>query len=342
MHLNDDPTSVGVRPAQPADAGHQGWFAAAAPGVGIPTVLQWAFMNSVTAELVNVIQAAGETLDKANDAQLLAAIQVIAAAAGASGTVAPTTTIGPTPGNPTTRISFSAGPQLDSTRTVNILLAAPISKRLDAVWAVGDTHGGRDVAGAPAAGDTWHCFVIWGSGQPVDGLFSKSLTNPTLPAGYTKFRRVGSIVLDGSALIRNFLQKPGGYFYYLGGPVVDYANQANGGGPNSRAITVPTGIKPYVGFHFQSTGTIDNNPYYSGIFDPDNGTPPAWGTSQQRGQVRRIASQTPGAVQYSYETDEFWEWSDRTAHILTYSSDASDTIAVKTRGWQDFDLANFL
>jgi hypothetical protein len=68
----------------------------------------------------------------------------------------------------------------------------------------------------------------------VDALFSTSLTNPTLPAGYTKFRRVGSIVLDGSALIRPFVQKPGGRFMYSGSPVLDYANQANGGGATDR------------------------------------------------------------------------------------------------------------
>ncbi|MES2034886.1 MAG: hypothetical protein V4466_11985 [Pseudomonadota bacterium] len=342
MHLNDDPTSAGARPAQPADAGHQGWFAAASPGVGVPTVLQWAFMNTVMAELKNLVEGAGETLDKLNDTQVLQAVQTLADASGSAGGNLPTTTINPTPGHPTTRITFSAGSQRDSTNTTRINLAAALDKKLDAVWAVGTGNGGRDVAGAPAAGQTWHSFLIWGAAVPVDGLHSQSLTNPTLPAGYTKFRRVGSIVLDGSALIRNFLQKPGGFFYYLGGPVVDYANQANAGGPNSRAVTVPQGIKPYVNFHFQSTGTIDNNPYYSGIFDPDHGAPPSWGTSQQRAQVRRIAAQTPGATQYSYETDEFWEWTDRTAHILTYSSDASDVIAVKTRAWQDLDLANFL
>lgn len=344
MHLIDDPTTVASRPANPADGGHQGWAAAASPGVGTPTVLTWPFVNTIQAELKNVIEAAGETLDKANDTQLLQAIQTIADASGAAGGNIPTTTIAPSAGNPTTRITFSAGTQRDSTNTTRINVAAPISKRLDAVWAAGTTNGGRDVAGAPAAGQTWHCFVIWNpTGPVIDALLSQSLANPTLPTGYTKFRRVGSIVLDGSALIRNFVQKPGRRFIYSGGPVVDYANQANGAGtPTSRAVTVPTGIKPYVSFHHQSTGTIDNNPYYSVILDPDDGTPPAWGTSAQRGQIRRIASQTPGAVQYSYETDEYWEYADRSGHVLTFSSDASDTIAVKTKGWQDDDLLTFL
>lgn len=344
MHLNDDPTSVGVRPAQPVDGGHDGWFAAASPGVGIPTILTWPFMNTVAAELKNAIEASGQALDKANDAQLLQAIQTIADASGAAGGNIPTTTIAPTAGNPTTRITFSAGTQRDSTNTTRLNIAAPISKRLDAVWAAGSTNGGRDVAGAPAAGQTWHCFVIYNpTGPVIDALFSQSLTNPTLPAGYTKFRRVGSMPpLDGSALIRNFAQKPGRRFMYVGGPVVDYANQANGAGaPTSRLVTVPTGIKPYVSYHFQSAGTFDNNPYYSGIFDPDDGTPPAWGTSLQRAQIRRISA-TNGSVNYAYETDEFWEYADRSGHILTFSSDGSDVIAVKTKGWQDDDLLSFL
>ena len=336
MHLNDDVTSVGVRPTPLSDSGHQGYMAHAAGGVGTPTRVTSDWLNAVSDEIANVVLAAGETLDKTNNAQLLAAIQTIAGNAGAQGQLpAPSVTIAMTPGHTTTRISFSAGRARDSSNTNSMQLVAPISKDLTAAWTAGDGNGGRDT-GALVNGQTWHCHVILNTTSGVvDALFSQSATAPTLPAGYTKFRRVGSILLDAAATtISPFVQK--GDDFMLTPPRADYAAQTNGGGtPTLRRFSVPVGVKVKGYFSMQSNGTIDNNPYYSGVFDPDDGTPAAWGLSTQRAQIRRIAAQTPGGTQYAYGTVEFSEWSDANGHLYTFSSDASDVIAIKTRGWVD-------
>lgn len=72
MHLIDHPT------ASPG-----GLFTEGDPASGTPaTVVTGDWLNAVQLELANAIQGAGLTLDKANNAQLLAAIQALIAATG--------------------------------------------------------------------------------------------------------------------------------------------------------------------------------------------------------------------------------------------------------------------
>jgi hypothetical protein len=237
--------------------------------------------------------------------------------------------------NPTRDITISTGQCRDSTNTKNIVLAAPITKRLDQVWAEGGGLGGRDLATALANGQTWHVFVILNPANGhVDALYSQSPTAPTLPAGFTKFRRIGSIVLDAAATtIRQYLQI-GDWFRYKTRSA-DFAAQANAGAASLRSVAVPVGIKVEAEFYFQSNGTIDNNAYLSGLFDPDFGVPPAFGGSTQWAQVRRTAAQTPGGTQYCYGTLICRQYTDAAGHIYTFSNDGADVIALGVLGWRD-------
>lgn len=241
-----------------------------------------------------------------------------------------------TAGNPTTQITIQAGQCRNSLNNANITLAAPLNKRLDVAWAVGNNNGGRD-AGALANGQTWHMFVILNpTTAVVDALFSQSPTAPTLPAGFTKFRRVGTVVLEvASTLIRQFLQT--GDWFMLKVRGADFAVQGNGGGvPYLRSVpSAPAGIKTELRIYFQSNGTIDNNAYLSGIFDPDFGVPPAFGGPTQWAQVRRVAGQTPGGTQYAYGTVVLQQFSDSNKQVYTFSNDNSDVIAFGVLGWRD-------
>jgi len=110
-------------------------------------------------------------------------------------------------------IDIAAGECRDSTHTANIVLASSMTKQLDASWAAGDFKGGLD--GGEVQADTWyHVFVIKNpTSAAVDVLFSTSATAPTLPNGYTKFRRIGAIRTDGDGYIRGFIQH-GDYFCF--------------------------------------------------------------------------------------------------------------------------------
>ena len=97
-------------------------------------------------------------------------------------------------------IDIAVGECRDSTNAVDLVLAAGLTKKLDAVFAAGDDAGGLfNGTAIPATDDTWyHMFVIKkDSDGTIDFGFSTEVDASDIPAGYTYFRRVGSILTDG-------------------------------------------------------------------------------------------------------------------------------------------------
>lgn len=238
------------------------------------------------------------------------------------------------PANLTTKIIFSAGVARDSTNAINIPVVAPITKDLTAAFAAGSGNGGRDT-GSLANGQTWHCFAIMKNDGTVDALFSQSRAAPTLPSGFTKFRRLGAIMLDAAATtIRAFVQF--GDKFKLKLRSTDYAATSNGAGsPTLRPFTVPNGIKVTAGIYFQSTGTANTTAYLSGLFDPDFGAPPSFGGSTQWAQVRRGSAEDSTGTPLSYGTVMAEQETDTSQHIYTFSSDSGDVIAAGVVYWID-------
>lgn len=98
-------------------------------------------------------------------------------------------------------INFSAGVAFSADATHWPMVASALIKRLDAAWAVGTNQGGR--MSAAAIGDTtYHCYMIR---RPDTGVvdfgFDVSATAPTMPANYTQYKRVGSIIRSGGAIL---------------------------------------------------------------------------------------------------------------------------------------------
>lgn len=336
MFLNDHATSVPVMPAA-SPAASPGFLNQAPPGSGeTPTVVTADMLNTLLAELLNVIEYAGLTPDKTDNTQVLQAINSIAGASGQTGASAPLgMALSPAIGFTTTRITAQAGVCRDSTNTQRIILAAPLTKRLDQAFVAGANNGGRDTGGL-ANGQTWHVFAIL---DPivgtVDMLFSQSPTAPTMPAPFTRFRRLGAILLDAAATtIRQFTQV--GQEFRLVTRSTDFAATSNGAGtPTLRVITVPNGIKVEALMYFQSTGTANTTAYLSGIYDPDNGVPPAFGVPTQWAQVRRGSILDATSAALSYGTVIARQFTDTAQHVYTFSSDTSDVIALGVIGWRD-------
>lgn len=62
---------------------------------------------------------------------------------------------------------------------------------------------GRDSAVAIAANTTYHLFQIYNPATQISGVISSaSLSNPTLPSGFTKKKHIFSFITDGNSLIR--------------------------------------------------------------------------------------------------------------------------------------------
>jgi hypothetical protein len=93
--------------------------------------------------------------------------------------------------NTLTSISVDDGIATDAAGTVMMSLDGPMVKTTSA-WSAGAGGGGMDT-GTWTGVRTYHWFVIHNPTTMVtDVLFSISATAPTLPTGFTKFRRIGS------------------------------------------------------------------------------------------------------------------------------------------------------
>lgn len=110
-------------------------------------------------------------------------------------------------------ITIATGEARDSTDAYDLALASAITKQIDASWAAGNNAGGLDTGSV--GNSTWyHVWLIRkDSDGSIDALFSTSATAPTMPAGYTYKRRLGSVLTNGSANIIAFKQD-GDYFYW--------------------------------------------------------------------------------------------------------------------------------
>lgn len=100
-------------------------------------------------------------------------------------------------GSPNTVIDVSAGSARDSTDTADLVNA---SGSINCA-----TVGANGLDAGSLANNTWYyTFAIATAGGATALLASTSATAPTLPATYTKFRRIGSFKTNGSAQILAF------------------------------------------------------------------------------------------------------------------------------------------
>lgn len=119
-------------------------------------------------------------------------------------------------------------------------LTSALTKQLDAAWVVGTNQGGR-MSAAGIANTTYHVWLIKRVDTGVvDVGFDTSATAPTLPANYTKARRIGSIQRVAGAL--QTITHDGDLFQ-LNSPVMD----VDATNPGTAAVTatlasVPNGI----------------------------------------------------------------------------------------------------
>ncbi len=138
----------------------------------------------------------------------------------------------------TNDIDIAAGAARDSTSAADLVLAAALTKRLDASWAVGTNQGGLDTGSI--ANDVYHVWLIKRSDTGVvDALFSASASSPTMPANYDYKRRIGSII-RASGAIRLFDQF--GDTFMLDAPPLSIDATAPGTSAVTRTLDVPDGI----------------------------------------------------------------------------------------------------
>lgn len=147
-------------------------------------------------------------------------------------------------------IDITAGSCTDSTNTHVITLTSGLTKQLDALWAAGTNQGGRDTGSVANA--TYHVFAIKNpSTGVVDVLFSQSVTSPTLPSGFTAFRRIGSIIYRGAKIV-GFTQFGDEFLQVM--PVHDISRTL-GTSAVLEDLDVPVGIKVFARLRLQGSAS---------------------------------------------------------------------------------------
>lgn len=138
-------------------------------------------------------------------------------------------------------IGINVGTCRDSANAYNLTLSAILTKRIDASWAAGDDAGGMFTGSV--GNTTWyHVFLIRKDEDgSIDAGYDTSVTAANRPAGYTAYRRLGSVLTDGSANILQFFQD-GDYFGWVN-VLLDY--EGSNPGTSAQTVTlayVPTGV----------------------------------------------------------------------------------------------------
>lgn len=139
-------------------------------------------------------------------------------------------------GDASNDIDIAPGAARSADDTGDLVLASSLTKRLDALWAVGTAQGGLDT-GAKAASTWYHIWAIKRLDTGVvDALFSLSATSPTMPTDYTLKRRNGSVRTDGALAIRAFTQVGDQFLWTT--PILDVSGDFTEAA-TLRTLTVP-------------------------------------------------------------------------------------------------------
>lgn len=226
-------------------------------------------------------------------------------------------------------VAIGAASSDDSNPSNRVLMinSAAITGTTAATWVVGNNQPKLD-AGGVGNNQTWHVFEIKRTDtNVVDVLFSQSATSPTLPTNYTKQRRLGSVLTDGAAAIRNFVQD--GDDFLLLASILDVNTANPGTSAVTATLTVPTGIKVTARINAAITSASNNVMSYVSSLD-QNDEAPSQTVAPLSNTANANTSTNMGGVQLLVRTN--------TAKQIRYRlsvSAAGDIMRIATLGWID-------
>ena len=225
-------------------------------------------------------------------------------------------------------VDVAVGIARDSTDVYTLRLTSGLTKQIDAAWAAGNDVGGL-FSGAVANNTWYHVFLIL---KDVDGTldvgFDTSLTAANIPAGYTAYRRIGSVLTDGSANILAFQQYGSWFFWDAAVEDVDNVAQTTVAANNTLSVPPDVRVMARLGLHVTRTSTTSNALY---VYDPSK-TAQISDLSNGRAQVG-IQHDTSGSQQNVSAADVITNTSSQVAVV---SNSMSGNYNLTTFGWYDF------
>lgn len=157
-------------------------------------------------------------------------------------------------------IAVAVGKCKDSGDTTAIFFSAILTKQIDATWAAGDDAGGMNDSSGVTISTWYHVHALAAATSGVTDVgFDTSVTATNLladtaviAAGITKYRRIGSVLTDGSSNIIAFYQT--GDTFLWKAPPLDIDTASPGTNANTAAISVPLGIEIKAFIHISNDG----------------------------------------------------------------------------------------
>lgn len=225
-------------------------------------------------------------------------------------------------GDPDHDLTISAGRAKDSINSIDIILNVAITKRIDNSWAEGTDQGGFPSV-LSLSPDTWyHVFIIRRTADGnTDAGFDTSLSATNLLAdatSYSEFRRVGSVLTDGSSNIHPFIQVKDRFFYDT---AIIETTTAPGVSLEDIVISTPLDLQTFAVIAVTATFSGTTTTIYSVAIKglTDNGYTACRGRSNAGGQFDTIIL-----------TD--------TNSTMQHSSDNTNAFLFETLGWIDPEL----
>jgi hypothetical protein len=230
-----------------------------------------------------------------------------------------------------TKLDVAAGRCRNSTNSNDIILSSAITGGLiqtSGSWAAGSNQNKLDT-GARTVSTWYHVHAIYKDNVSDDWLFSLSPTAPTLPSGYTKFRRIGSVFADSGTNITAFVQRANEF--WLGTPVADVTATNQGASAVTKILgSVPTGVSVKALMNVQVTAGGGSNLLYLSDLSTTDQAPSFSAAPLSTYGVNAAASSGGGAQLAGI-------WTDTAASIRTRQTgtNVSDVIRLVTLGWLD-------
>jgi hypothetical protein len=228
-----------------------------------------------------------------------------------------------------TSISIGPGMAVDSTFAAYMTLTSVWSKT-NAPWSAGGGGGARDTGAFTGPGTSYWFVIRNPTTGAVDLLFSASPTAPTLPPGFTQFRRIGATLISAGNVWLNFTQD--GDTFLLNTPITGNAITNPSTTAFTYALSVPGAIRveaiAFVGvlanangdqsisWYATQTGFADIAPNVAGV-----ASTAAW-ISVAPGSV------SLGALNYIFTGNS-------QIRLRFQASAAGTTVEVMTFGWRD-------
>jgi hypothetical protein len=224
-------------------------------------------------------------------------------------------------------IQIGVGECKDSANLV-MMRGNQLVKQIDAAWAAGTAAGGM-FTGTVGNGTWYHVHAIRkDSDGSVDYGFDTSITAANKPAGYSYYRRIGSVRANGSANIFQFFQIGDNFLWKN----LDLLTQdvSNGTLPTSSQTSVtlntPPGVNVIANLRMSASGSVSvvGSAQYPSVayIQPHQTSSPLCDVSD--------------SVHTNYVCNHLYVLTDTSSQVAFAGQGASTRYDVTTLGWIDF------